>query len=140
MPSSTNFHAVAKISDELNAICGCKGWGSVPSARPCHGATTNNPNRPPLSISLPEVKLYHAQLMMQLLYTGRVNMDGGEEDHQGLLDLLERLDIKINPASLSKEQIRGRKQARKSLSTTPETSAPTIEETPTMGMYYVTSF
>ena len=130
MPSSTNFHAVAKISDELNAICGCKGWGSVPSARPCHGATTNNPNRPPLSISLPEVKKHHASLMMQLLYTGRVNLDGGEEDRQGLLDLLETLDIKINPASLSKELIKGRK-GKKSLSTTPETSATTSEETPT---------
>ena len=67
---------------------------------------------------------------MQLLYTGRVNLDGGEEDRQGLLDLLETLDIKINPASLSKEQIKGRK-GKKSLSTTPETSATTSEETPT---------
>ena len=71
---------------------------------------------------------------MQLLYTGRVNIEGGEEDRQGLLDLLERLDIKIDPASLSKEQIKATK-GRKSLSTTPpEASAPTIEETPTTGM------
>ena len=88
---------MAKISDELNAVGCCKCSGS--SARPCHGATTttnnNNPNRPPLSISLPGVNLRHAQLMMQLLYTGRVNIEGGEEDRQGLLDLLERLDIKM---------------------------------------------
>ena len=122
--------SVAKISDELNAICCCKCWGSGTSARSCNGATTNNPTRPPLSISLPEVKKHHASLMMQLLYTGRVNLDGGEEDRQGLLDLLETLDIKINPASLSKEQIKGRK-GKKSLSTTPETSATTSEETPT---------
>ena len=96
-------------------------------------ATTNNPNRPPLSISLPEVKKHHASLMMQLLYTGRVNLDGGEEDRQGLLGLLERLDININSESLSREQIR-RAKGKKSLTTSPETSAPTFQETPTTGM------
>ena len=122
---------MAKISDELNAIVCCKCSGS--SVRPCHVATTNNPNRPPLSISLPEVKKHHASLMMQLLYTGRVNLDGGEEDRQGLLGLLERLDININSESLSREQIR-RAKGKKSLTTSPETSAPTFQETPTTGM------
>ena len=78
--------------------------------------------------------MHHAQLMMQLLYTGRVNMEGGEEDRQELLDLLERLDIKIDPASLSKEHIKATK-GRKSLSTTQEASAPTLVETPTTGMF-----
>ena len=66
---------MAKIYDELNATGCCKCPGSS-SARPGHAAsaaaaTTNNPNRPPLSISLPEVKKHHASLLMQLLYTGR---------------------------------------------------------------------
>ena len=62
--------AVAQIYDELNATNCCK----CPSARPGHATTTtinNDPNRPPLSISLPEVKKHHASLLMQLIYTGR---------------------------------------------------------------------
>ena len=129
---------MAKIYDELNATGCCKCPAS--SARPGHAASaaaipaTNNPNRPPLSISLPEVKKHHASLLIQLLYTGRVNLEDGEDDRQGVLDLLERLDIKINPAALSREEIRGRK-GRKSLSITPPETAsetpPAFEETPT---------
>ena len=62
---------MAKISDELNAT-GCCKCPAGSSARPGHATTAvNNPNRPPLSISLPEVKKHHAALLMQLLYTGR---------------------------------------------------------------------
>ena len=64
--------AVAKISHELNAT-GCCKCPAGSSARPGHATTavSSNPNRPPLSISLPEVKKHHAALLMQLLYTGR---------------------------------------------------------------------
>ena len=68
----------------------------------------------------------------------RVNLEDGEEDRRGLLDLLERLDIKIDPASLSREEVRGRKGRPKSVTLTPpeETSEPpppALEETPTTG-------
>lgn len=83
------------------------------------------------------MKVRHVSLMMQLLYTGKVNVDGGEGDRKGLLDLLQTLDIKINPASLSKEQIKeqikGRKGRKSVSAASPETVTidPATEETPT---------
>ena len=53
---------------------------------------------------------------------------------------MERLDIKIDPVSLSREEVRGRQKGRqKSVSLTPpeETSEPpppALEETPTTGV------
>ena len=80
-----------------------------------------------------QVKMRHVSLLMQLIYTGKVNVDGGEGDRKGLLDLLQTLDIKINPASLSKEQIKGRKGRKSVTAASPETVtiAPPTEETPT---------